>query len=91
MNWDIGLQLTLPQSDYFDLDDPQFYGRFKEPLYDALYGSKVNTASKEDPDWWLVKPPPIRTFNDQAMWERLRKLHGFEDGYVMSPPYRAKR
>lgn len=90
VNWDVRLQLTLPHSDYHDLDDPQFYGRFKEPLYNALYGTRLNNATEENPDWWTVNPPPIRTFNDRLMWQQHQSLHGFGKDFVTMPPYRTR-
>lgn len=88
VNWEIRLQITLPLSDYYDQDDPVFYGRFKEPLYDAIYGLKPHDSTPENPHWWRVTPPPVRTFNDQIMWDRDKEMHGFQQGYVLSPPYR---
>ncbi|SDA19601.1 Restriction endonuclease [Sphingomonas sp. NFR15] len=88
INWEMNLQLTLPSSDYHDEDDHQYYSRFKEPLYHAVYKVNASTASEENPHWWRVNPPIIRNFNDALMWGKVKSIHGYHDGMVTSPPYR---
>ncbi|MGP1281649.1 MAG: restriction endonuclease [Parasphingopyxis sp.] len=88
IDWAVRLQITLPFSDYFDPDDDAFYSEFKEPLYHKIYRSQPTSTSAEDPDWWEVRPPKIRSFNDAHMWNEHREKHGFQDGMTMSPPYR---
>lgn len=88
INWEIRLQLTLPDSDYFDPDDDAYYAEFKEPLYHKIYGTRPSDSDADDPDWWQVHPPKIRRISDAVMWDTHKEKHGFSDGFVMSPPYR---
>ncbi len=88
INWDIRLQLTLPNSDYFDQDDDAFYAEFRNPLYHKIYHTNHTITTSDDPDWWRVRQPVIRSFNDALMWDNYKARHGFLDGSIMSPPYR---
>lgn len=88
INWDIRLQLTLPDSDYYDLDDDALYLKFREPLYHAIYRARTSTASEGNPDWWEVHAPKIRRFSDAFMWNQHKEMHGFSEEGVISPPYR---
>jgi hypothetical protein len=90
INWEIRLKITLPYSDYFDIDDDAFYNEFKEPLYNKIYGLRPSSSTTRDPDWWKVHPPKIRSFNDALMWDQNKERHGFLQHATMSPPYRGK-
>lgn len=91
IDWQIRLQLTLPNSDYFDLDDNAFYMEFKEPLYHKIYTTRPSNSDASDPDWWQVRSPKIRNFNDLLMWNKEKEKHGFFEHATMSPPYRADK
>ena len=75
--WHIKLQITLPLSDYFSLDDPGYYSLFKRPLSHAFYGIGKLSDMAEFDKWTNQRPPLIRTFNDQIMWESNKKKFGY--------------
>ncbi|MDQ1157541.1 hypothetical protein QE385_001868 [Sphingomonas sp. SORGH_AS 950] len=89
INWEVRLQITLPNSDYFDVDDDAYYLEFKEPLYYKIYRTHPSTSTEEDPDWWNVRAPKIRNFDDALMWSKYKEKHGFFQSATMCPPYRS--
>lgn len=91
VNWEANLQIVLIYSDYYDINDPWFYEKFKEPLYHCLYRSKAALSEVPDEHWWQVSAPPVRTFNDKLMWDNDKERHGFKESFGMSPPYRPER
>lgn len=78
VTWHIKLQITLIQSDYYSPDDPGFYSAFLEPLFHAFYGvGDLDELSKYN-KWTNQSPPPIRTFNDQLIWEKDKEKFGYK-------------
>lgn len=78
VTWHIKLQITLPQSDYYSSDDPGFYSKFRQPLFYAFYGvGDLDELAKYD-KWTNQSPPPIRTFNDQLIWEKNKEKFGYK-------------
>lgn len=75
VTWHVKLQITIPQSDYYSPDDTAFYQRFLQPLYNATYG--LRDAKEHRNEGWRASPPPVRTFNDQLIWNNHKEKHGF--------------
>ncbi|WP_415260334.1 restriction endonuclease [Pseudomonas chlororaphis] len=78
VTWHIKLQITLPQSDYYSPDDPVFYSKFRQPLFHAFYGVGDLDELAEYDKWTNLSMPPIRTFNDQLIWEKNKENFGYK-------------
>lgn len=78
VTWFVKLQITLPQSDYYSPDDPDFYSIYRRPLFHAFYSfGDIEELSKSD-RWINQSTPPIRTFNDQLIWEKNKGNFGYK-------------
>ncbi|SES33783.1 Restriction endonuclease [Vreelandella subterranea] len=75
--WHIKLQITIPQSDYYSPDDPEYYTLFKKPLFHAFYGIGDLSEMTEFDRWTNQQPPLIRTFNDQLIWSNEKEKFGY--------------
>jgi hypothetical protein len=79
IKWYIKLQITLPQSDYYSLDDPDYYSSFRQPLSHAFY-NLCDLEQLSEYDKWINRAPPlIRTFNDQLIWENNKEKFGYKN------------
>ncbi|KKC98820.1 restriction endonuclease [Photobacterium halotolerans] len=77
VTWHIKLQITLPQSDYYSPDDPGYYELFKQPLFHVFYGVGELSEMTDLDKWTNQRPPLIRTFNDQMIWEKNKVKFGY--------------
>lgn len=75
--WHIKLQITLPQSDYYSPDDPNYYDLFKQPLFHSFYGIGELSDMIELNRWTNLTPPIIRNFNDQMIWDQNKEKFGY--------------
>jgi len=78
VTWNIKLQLTIPQSDYYSEDDPRYYDAFKTSLSEVFgtFGDLKRETSLGT--WPHYRAPIIRTFNDQLIWQKSKELFGYK-------------
>lgn len=78
VSWSVRLQVTLPQSDYYSPDDERFYEAFEQGNGFSADGFFDVSALASYKDWPHVSVPPIRRFDEAAVWSANKKNFGFE-------------
>jgi len=75
--WNIKLQITIPQSDYYSPDDPGYYSSYRQPLLHAFYGVGDLSSMVERNKWINQTPPLLRAVNDHLIWSKNKEKFGY--------------
>ncbi|MCA1934203.1 MAG: restriction endonuclease [Asticcacaulis sp.] len=79
VTWDIRLQITLPNSDYYFPDDPLYYREFKKKSIETIFGFADIDDIAHYKEWPSHRGPIIRNFNDQLMWKQTKENFGYKN------------